>query len=231
MKVDKKKFPLDILQQLNVLKTNYPPDVCKIVKSDDALIRYEDIDESSEFYFQINSFTEKNREFYYNITRKPADRNTLEKTNQSLNYSSLREHLKIWENIIREFNDTPHFDEDPIINSYTEEFFEYRIIEDDADTASFDIKRQLLIDKYLDDSIKYLEQCQKENLGTDMSEPIEAAVDLKQTLTKLTKNQVLRKLAKFWAIARKKGLSFFKQVFFELAKEVIKEFFKKQIGM
>lgn len=227
----KKKYPLEILRQLNTYKKNVPAE-SKFVKPEKGYIRYEDIDSESDFYFQINSYGQNQSGFFYNVEYKPTSANKLGKREGSFKYSDLNQRIKDWSNVLKQFNETEYFDDDPITTNYTKEFFEeYKILEDGADEEPFDLKRQILIDKYLDSSIKFLEKYEDKNPDTDLSGTKEEAKNLKEHLTELSKNQVVKRLSKFWALCRKNGLPILKKVFFELAKELITEFGKKMIGM
>lgn len=229
--MNKKDYPLVILQQLFELKRKYPSE-SKIVKADNSLLRFEDKDALSNFYFQINSFGKNNQGFYYSVSYKPASANELEKADRNLSHPDLLKRIDNWSETIQKFNKTDYFASDPLIDSYAKEYFdEYRIIEEDADIKPFDLRRQIIIDSYLNESIKYLESYEKEIPDIDLSEPIEIATELKNTQFELTKNQVIKRLSIFWAVTRKKGLPILKQVFFELAKELMKEFGKKMIGL
>jgi hypothetical protein len=227
----KKKYPIEILKQLNSLKKN-PPDITKLVKPTDGLLQYDDLDVESDWYFKINSFSENQHGFYYSVIYKPQNGNKLGEYKASLKYADVVAHIKNWANVIREFNETEFFEDDPITANYTHEFFEeYKILDEGADTEPFDLRRQLLLDKYLETSIKYLEKYEEKNDGIDLSEPIEQAKNVKSTLTDLSKNDVIKGLSKFWALCRKEGIPILKKVFFELAKEFVKEIGKGMIGM
>lgn len=227
----KKDYPLAILQQLNHFKSIYPKE-CKVVKLPDCLIRYEDIDTESEFYFEITSFAFHNSDFVYSISYKPSSGNSLTRKDRVLNFSEVEKTLYNWGNLIKEFNEIEFFNDDPITEFYTKEFYdEYKILEDDADVKPFAIKQQILINSYLDSSIKLLDKYEKRNPDVDLSEPKNIAIKLKGNLTELTKNQVILKLSQFWALTRKKGLPILKEIFFELAKELLNEFGKKMLGI
>jgi hypothetical protein len=229
--MSKRKFPLIILTQLNHLKENYPTE-SKRVKAVNSLLRFEDKNEDSDFYFQINSYTfNVNNEFQYSATYEPTSENVLTKKTRNLNFEGLESTLKNWGNILKLFNDTEHFDDDGTIKHYTKEFFdEYQLIEEDANINPFDLRRQILIDNYLANSVKYLENYEEIN-HIDLTEEKNEAIELRKSLTALTKNEVILRLSKFWALSRKKGLPILKEIFFELAKEIINEIGKKMIGL
>ncbi len=227
----KKRFPLTVLRNLNDLKSNVP-EIAKLSKSDSGYFRYEDIDSNSDFFFEIMSYGKNNNGFYYAASYKPNSANDLGTAKENFFYSDLVKKIAEWSRTLQLFNETPYFDEDPITTSYTNEFFEeYKLLEDGANIEPFDLERQILIDRYLDASIKFLEKYEAENPDIDLSEPKEQAKKVKQILTESSKNEVIKALSKFWAISRKRGLPILRNVFFELAKEIVKELGKKMIGL
>lgn len=230
----KKDIPLTILTQMNEFKSSFPH-LSRIVKADNCLIRYEDKDSESNFFFQINSFTKSpnSAEFIYSISFKPTSENNTAERSINLNFPGVSKYLNIWGQILKQYESTDFFiDDDPIISSYTEEFFnEYKIIEDDANYKPFELKSQILISSYLEKSILYIDNIQDENTKIELNNAKEIALNLNQTITELTKNEVMLKLSRFWAETRKKGLPIFKEIFLEFAKEVVKEIGKKMLGL
>lgn len=229
----KKDIPLTILNQMNEFKKGFPH-LSKMVKADNCLIRYEDKDSESDFFFQINSFTKgTSGEFIYSISYKPTSESVTEERNRSLNFTGVNNSLNAWGEILKKYEHTDFFiDEDPIIASYTEEFFnEYKIVEEDADYKPFELRKQIIISAYLDKSIQYIDNIKDENTKLELHKAKEIATNLNQTITELTKNEVMLRLSRFWAETRKKGLPIFKEIFLELAKEVVKEIGKKMLGI
>jgi hypothetical protein len=121
---------------------------------------------------------------------------------------------------------SPFFD-DPITHGYEEEFFnQWKILENDADTKPFDLKRQIIIDKYLESAIKKLE-AQKTKENEKEIEAIKAqGNEVRQNVTRQNKNQVVRGLAKFWAMSRKMGLNVLYDILIDLSSEVIQKMLK-----
>ena len=227
--MEKKKYPLKVHQNLNTLKkdfTNY-----FAFASDVPLMRFEDKDETSTFFFQVNSFKTHHSEFYYEVTYQPLAANNLATNTDLIKYPDVEKLIQSWVEVIKKFDETPHFSNDPIIEQYADEYFdEYKLIEEDADYRPFDIKRQILIDSYLEKTIDFLTQYSESN-SIDLEEPKTIAQDLKNQLTELTKNEVVKKLSLLWAVSRKKGLPIIKRIFFEFAKEVIFSLGKKMLGL
>ncbi|WP_157802127.1 hypothetical protein [Flavobacterium sp. 1] len=230
--MNKKDFPLQIHTDLNSLKTKFFKNF-KEANTSSPLLRFEDLDESSSFYFEINSFKDVSSKgvFQYTVTYKPINQNKLEETSVSLNFSDLYHRLESWLNVIQSYDVTPHFGNNPILENYIEEnYTEYEILDDDADIVSFDLRRQILIDNYLEKVIMYFISYEESN-GENLEELKVVAVELKNTLTQSTKNQVVRKLSVLWAMARQKGIPILKEIFVELAKEVIIAIGKKAMNL
>ncbi len=218
---------------MNEFKKSFPH-LSKIVKADNCLIRYEDKDPESDFFFQINSFDKPSSgEFVYSISYKPTSENVTEGRSRTLNFSGVSNSLNAWGEILKKYEETNFFlEDDPIVASYTEEFFnEYKLVEEDADFKPFELEKQILISAYLVKSIQRIENIEDDNERLELTKAKEIAENLNKTITELTKNEVMYRLSRFWAETRKKGLPIFKEIFMEFAKEVVKEIGKKMIGL
>ncbi len=229
--MNKKDFPLIIHQELNQLRKAYSK-YFKSANSNNPLMRFEDNDQTSDFFFLIDSFKISNYgEFIYDIKYKPITENNLNDTHKACKFADVEKHLNNWVHVIQKFDETQHFNYDPIVDSYIKEYFdEYKLLDDDADIEPFNIKQQLLIDEYLDKSIKFLETYEAEN-GKNLDEPKSIAIELRSKLTQLTKNEVIKQLSKLWAESRKKGIPILKEILYEFAKDVIIGMGKELLGL
>lgn len=230
----KKDIPLTILNQMNEFKKGFPR-LSKIVKAKNCLIRYEDKDLDSDFYFQINSFTKNNTgDFIYSVSYKPTNENITAETTRNFNFAQVSNILNNWGNILKQYENTEFFigEDDPITESYAEEFFnEYKMVDEDANYRPFELKRQLIISAYLEQSVMYIEQIQNEQTRIELNRAKEIATSLNDSIAELTKNEVMLQLSKFWAETRRRGLPIFKEIFLEFAKELVKEIGKKMLGL
>ena len=86
----------------------------------------------------------------------------------------------------------------------------------------------MLIDAYLEKCLSFVEDYEKAN-NIDLSDLKQTALELKEIQTKLTKNQVIRKLAKLWAIARDKGLPVLKVILFEYGKHFVFDLINRKL--
>ena len=219
----KKDFPIEVISSLNEIKSRISEDI--IVDPDEtSLLRFKDKDPESVFFYQIQKYNLKKETFMYTVHRAPHNDKTIEDRNYSFTYNELVKDFENWKKLIKHYNEIPFFADNEILNKYASEFFEmYRLDEDDADTAPFDLKRQLLLDQYLEKSLKIIDRYQEENKDTDFSELKEIANDIRSKQTKYTKNYTIKQLSRFWAVAREKGLPFLKQFFSGFAQKILIE--------
>lgn len=190
-------------------------------------------DNTNEFLFELRG-KKPNDGFFFQVFQRPDDDVILKmcpfsKTELNGSYIVNKKHLNRWiegwEQLIEQYNNlqSPFFD-DPITHGYEEEFFnQWKILEDDADTKPFDLKQQILIDKYLESAIQKLETLKTKENEKEIEVLKAQANEIRQNLTRQTKNQVVRGLAKFWAMARKMGLDVLRDIFIDLASGVIQK--------
>jgi len=144
----KKKFPLEVLRQLNKLKNKAPEDTRLAEVKESFLLRYEDLDSDSDFFFEITSFSINQSKIYYSCSCKPSSEKNLGTFAFNYVYMSVVDQIKQWSSIIQAYNEIPFFrEDDKMVSKYTEEFFEeYKILEDGADKEPFDLEKQVLIE-------------------------------------------------------------------------------------
>jgi hypothetical protein len=222
--MDKREIPLYIHAVLEEhLKPRIQKFDYKIANSVDDTLVFElrGKGASNNFYFTVR----KDGADSFSINVSPSSETSLYEFRSGLKSKSLKFYLEKWEELLNRYDDlkSPFFD-DPVVSEYEDEFFtQWKILEEDADTKPFDLQRQLLIDKYLETSIQKLE-AQKTKENEEEIEAVKAqATEVRQNLTRQTKNQVVRGLAKFWAMARKMGLDVLRDIFIDLASGVIQK--------
>ncbi|MEC8682838.1 MAG: hypothetical protein VXX80_04075, partial [Bacteroidota bacterium] len=123
--------------------------------------------------------------------------------------------------------------DDPIINSFKEEYYaEFEIInEDDADIRPLNTRQIILLDNHLEDVDKRLEKFINEKNSEDIQEIKEDIVELRDNLTKKPKKWVIKNLSKIWAKIAKQGTKFIKEFLSESKKEMIKQSIKGLIEL
>ena len=217
----KKDFPIEVISNLNQLKSSISDDII-IELNRSSLLRFKDKDPNSNFFYQIQNYRLNKETFTYTVHRAPHNDKTIEDRSYSFTFNELLKDFENWKNIIKHYNEIPFFADDEILNRYAYEFYEMaKILEDDADTSPFDIKRQLLLDQYIDHSLEIINQYQEENEDIDLTDIREIANEIKDNQTRLSKNETIKLLSKFWATAREQGIPFFKRFVSEFAQEFL----------
>ena len=219
----KKNIPLKLLKQIEPKITKCKNLLTPIIKTD-ALYHLIDKDSCSDFYFKIYP---SNVVSQYICDFKPRhSQSTLpHKSEQTIEV--LSKHLDNWLNIIYEYNATNSIYDDPILKQYQDEFeAEFNLVDEDAEDVSFDLDKQLYLDSYLEIVIIKLESYKTESKENSINTiQIENLINETNTLrneqTKLNKKEVVNRLSKLLAKARKHGLIFFKEIFVEFKKELI----------
>ncbi|MBK8390411.1 MAG: hypothetical protein IPL23_14510 [Saprospiraceae bacterium] len=125
---------------------------------------------------------------------------------------AILERFNAWVSLIKRYENLDF--EDPILKKYDSEIFEYfKILEDDADIDPFNIEQQVLLLRYLEKIEKIIE---KEKIEIDgLNFLIEES---KLSVTKESKNLVMRRISKILAKTRKSSLQLFKD-FLEVFKK------------
>ena len=130
---------------------------------------------------------------------------------------AILERFNAWVSLIKRYENLDF--EDPILKKYDSEIFEYfKILEDDADIDPFNIEQQVLLLRYLEKIEKIIE---KEKIEIDgLNFLIEES---KLSVTKESKNLVMRRISKILAKTRKSSLQLFKDFLEVFKKEMLKE--------
>jgi hypothetical protein len=218
----KRKIPVAVWQKLQPF-INKNNKLFKPVRTDEYALLLEDIAEESDFYFRSGLMDSSNR---FAIEYKPVSMTDIKAVTETVNLETLAARISQWAGVLKAYEETPTFYDDPIEKQYEEEFYaEIEILEPDADIKPFNFPQQLIILKYVETISAILPQI-TDNISEDDSYQlrlIEAdCKKLHESITIISKNEALRKLAKIWAKCRKYSIDLILQVLRELKKEGIK---------
>jgi len=221
--VNKKAYPLVLLRDVENLYTNIRKvvsensDIISIVRNENLEILIEDISYNSVFTFSIyNASIGKDTSNaivgYYTVDILPEGRQSLEKMRKSLRAKDVLIHFERWIGILREYDEVVLSPEDSIITEYEREFYDnFELLDDDADTNSYDLEKQYIIYGYLTHVIEALKQ-----EGVD-AVLIEEAYELRDNIQSYTKRTIVKKLSHLFALIRKNSLFILKE-FLQTAK-------------
>jgi hypothetical protein len=229
MSKSKKQLPISLLEAIQE-SVQFDSPVYEIIESKNIL-KAIDRDSNSDFFFQVENHMIEQGKLRVQLRYKPRNRDYVEEFAPKIDIKNLNEAFTKWGNLILEYEKIEIF-EDPLLKQYEEEFLsDFEILDVDADTNSYDLNTQIVIDNYL----KYLEEKLLENKTEanieETNQILEEVNDLKENQTNLTKRKVINRLAKIWAKTRKIGLKLLKEVYEEAKKEIIKQLIRGNIEM
>ncbi len=193
------------------------------IRTDKYALYLEDIVEDSDFFFRCGLMNDSDR---FSIEYKPVSMTDVKAGTETVNLEVLAARITQWADILKAYDETPTFYDDPIEKQYEDEFFaEIEILEPDADTKPFNFPQQLIILKYVETISAILPQITDDITDDDSYQLRLIEADCKKlhdNITIISKNEALRKLSKIWAKCRKYGIDLILQVLRELKKEGIK---------
>ncbi|MGV7106103.1 hypothetical protein [Flavobacterium sp. U410] len=221
----KKDLPLVILKALEPY-VNLKGDKFEVVEPKESLLKVIDKDSESQFHFTIHKYQRNtsNGKFQFLMTRMPKDNNDNGNMQSWLEIDSLKSQFEYWLKLLDEYESVNSFFDDPIIISFSKEFYEeFEIIEEDAETNPLNTKQILLLDNYLETIDKKLLEFKTEHNSQDIEEIKEDILILRENLTNKSKKWVVKRLTSIWAKIAKQGTKFIKEFLSESKKELIKQ--------
>lgn len=220
----KKDLPLVILKSLEPF-VKLKGDKFEIIDPKENLLTVIDKDSESTFLFTIAQYKKTDSgKFQFLMNKSPKSQNDNSIQNSWVDISDLNGQFEAWVKLLREYETTNSFYDDPIVNSFREEFYsEFEIVDEDADTKPFSTKQILLLDNYLESVEKKLNEFSTEQNKSDIQD-IQTDIELlRDNLTTKSKKWVVSNLSKIWAKIAKQGTKFIKEFLSDSKKEIIKQ--------
>ena len=223
----KKKLPLDVLKVLEQY-VDFKNELFEVIPPDNFLLKIKDTDKDSDFFFYIEEYQIDAGNAKFLLTRKPASSLNIDTASNWYIQGAVNAIFKEWANTLQGYNTVKTFYDDPILDSFTEEYFaEFEIVDEDADVKPFSTKQILFLDSYLQNIEETIEKFKTEENATQIAEIKKDAAELREELTNSPKKKVIKKLSKIWAKIAKQGTKFIKEFLSEARKEFIKEGIKE----
>lgn len=221
---NKKKLPLRILKSLEPF-VNLIGEKFKVLEPKGNLLLVSDIDSESDFYFKIEQYQKKqNGSFQFLMDRKPNSEDDPEKYRTWIEIKHLETEFKRWLNLLEEYETTESFFDDPILDSFKEEYYaEFEIINEDADRKPLNTKQILLLDSHLEYIEEKIDNYKNEKNEEIVSEIKNNVIELRENLTTKSKKWVVNRLATIWAKLSKQGTKFIKEFVNQTKTEGIKQ--------
>lgn len=180
----------------------------------------------SDFYFQVQKQNIEAGKIEYAYQYKPTSEDLLQPAGFSASIEVVRKDLEKWIALVRDYNDTPSYFDDPIMDYYENYYSEkLNIDNEDAETAPFEPKQQFYLDSYLavvQERIEDYKEGKTKQEKEELDELIAEAAEIKKGLGKLSKKKVAESIARLWGKTHKFGLELVKIIVIETFKEVTK---------
>ncbi|MCZ4694095.1 hypothetical protein DWB61_02665 [Ancylomarina euxinus] len=223
--INPKEHPLAFVQNIQSIFTqirgrvkNYSS-IIRIVKDQDFKIVMEDLDPSSNFSFEIFEPEFPNNRVVFQIKQTPANNINLDSKEHALFSEQILRNLDGWISLITQYNNIQISSEDKILKAYEDEYYDsFKLTEDDANDKPYEVGKQLMLAEFLDSAIVALSN--HETIHEDL---IIEATAIKEELPNLTKQATVKRLSRFFALVRKKGIEFLKSLIIAAKDEAIKQ--------
>lgn len=131
---------------------------------------------------------------------------------------------------IKRFEKVNSFFDDPILNSYAEDYYsEFEIIDEDSNTKPFKTNQILLLDEHLENIENSLDKFKTENNKVQIEDIKKDINELRGKLTSKSKKWIIRNISIVWAKVTKLGTPLMKEFLSEAKKTFIREGLKYMI--
>ncbi|AEA42968.1 hypothetical protein [Fluviicola taffensis] len=192
------------------------------IDPDKFMIRFIDKDPGSDFYFNVEEFR-LDKGFQLLIDWKPLDKQNVANKRMWIAASALDQFLSKWLELLDGYDKVKTVFDDPIVESYSEDFFsEFELIDEDEEQP-VTIKQALLIDEHLDSITNRIDTFINDKNELQIIEIKKDIQDLKENLTTQSKKTILKSLTRIWGKIAKQGIPLIKEFLTEAKKQIIKQ--------
>jgi len=213
----KKDFPIRVLKLLEPYLDKKNELYYRVPKKEGYLVRFLDREPHSNFFFEITNYVvDTSGGVSFEIKYSPQNDYLLAPRNTTVNSTQTENYFNSWVGHLKTYENSRSLEEpDPILKQYEEEFYNTfkKLVDEDADTKSYDYNTQLKIEWFLEQVHNKLEEEKNEENKIEIEELQKEVIDLKNTQTQLTKSIVVKRLFVIFAKGRKVSLRFAKYLF------------------
>lgn len=218
----KKRISVDLAKAIEPLIKDYYG-LIRIEESDDFKLFFKDRDATSDLFFGILKETVDNSSHNIHYVCKPKSSKTSER---AVSYDRIDAFVKIFSGWLEnlKYYDAESILNDPILRGYQNEFYnDFKIVDPDADEASFNYDQQLRLTEFLENVYHNIDTIKDERNEKVVEEIKQDVFDLQNSVTTETKNGFMKKLSRLFAKARKGGIKISNFILKEFTKEFLKE--------
>lgn len=222
----KQDYPLVALKAINPLLDISHELIEKEESGENCIVRFRSLD-FNEFHFCIKEYSglSGSKKPIFKYLCRPADENSNQIHSSNAEIADIQRRFAYWLDLLKGYKDVrnPHenIDDSILVESQQEIYELFELVDEDADEKSYDLGRQLAIDKFIDVSVKLIEDKRTNENTEQVDELVEEAFNIKNNQQNWTKRKVVKALAWFTAKVKRFSLSLAVEVLKELGKEFI----------
>jgi len=199
------------------------------INSEDDLIRFKGIAPDSIFYFHIKGHRRnKSNKNEINVEYQPSNKESVESRELWLEPKNIDGHFKLWYNLLEGYNNTRTVFDDPIVDSFQEDYFSYFEIIDEEKDKPLESNAILPLYEHFELISSRLEEYKNESNQTEIQEIQEDIAQLNANLTKEGRQIVAKRICRIWAKLTKQGVKYVKE-FVEVSRKYVMKEAVKQI--
>lgn len=218
----KKRISVNLAKTIEPLVQQYYG-LVNIVDETGYKLYFRDKDSNSDLFFGISKETQDNNSHVIHYACKPINSKTGDGGSTSDRIDNFVKVFNTWLDNLK-YYDAESILNDPILRGYQEEFYhDFKIVDEDADIASFNYDQQLRLTEFLEKVYNNIDSIKDERNEKVIEEIKNEVCDLQNKVTSETKNGFMKKLSGLFAKARKAGIKISNFIFKEFIKEFLKE--------
>lgn len=230
---NKKDLPLIIIQKLAPFVGKETDIYYAELKDKTMLLQVFDKDDKSDFYFFVTDYKKSanisgGSGYSVYMDCKPASSTEPGNMTRSSDVINLDKYFQNWITLISQYNKTPSFYDDPILEHYEEEYFTdfTESFGNEDQDKPFTTQQQFALDE-LFTNLKIELTKQAENKSGEQKTELQVVVneitELQENIHLTNKSKVISKTSKIFAKLHKMGISFIKEIGTEVKKHLIKK--------
>ncbi|MDR4892288.1 MULTISPECIES: hypothetical protein [unclassified Chryseobacterium] len=224
--MSKKNIPLSVLKALEPF-VGLKDKLFTIENRERNILFVRDIDSSSKFYYTIESSEISDGEELFTIVQAPKNEKELKAFAVKIYSKDLKDNFNSWIQLLENYNKVKSFFDDPILESYEEEFYtNFELVDEDADTRPFSTTQILQLDYLLEQVSTRLINMADGNNREQIETIITDITEVRESLPTRPQKWIAEHISKIFAKIAKQGINFIKEFWAEGKKELIKNIVK-----
>ncbi len=230
----KKQIPIAMLQIIQpLIELAVKEGLAKQIDDNNKLAHFVDADEYdvSDFHFHIDKPTPHNK---FRIQYKPLSTENNNPNSHEVEIKNIEPYLRNWLAILRQYKNLKTVFDNPDRHREKQFYQEAKLIDEDAEYASFGYDKLMLLDQYFEDVSNHILELlphtsdDKKGIAEELITDISV---LREEMPTMPKNEVIKKLSKIFAKSTKAGMRFLKAIYGKFKDKVIDKISETSVEM